>query len=273
MFLVSFYFIFKSETPVSNNYDVHISEKQILGSGLDLKAVGELLKKAKDAKEFETMLNDPKLGVNNLDLNADGVVDYIKVTEFGSGDVRGYSLSTEPKKGEIQEIATIKIEKKGEQEALVETKGNEKLYGPGHYYQSPWSGMATGMLMGYLFSRHTPFSSPYHYGNYPPSYGHAPVSQQQYQARTQDATKGSTFSRAQRGRFDHVKSPNHGQMAPSVKKSILGRDGSQRSFKPRKRASAVKKGGFAMPKRRMKTGFRPSPKPRRFGGFGRGRRR
>ena len=47
--------------------------------GLDLRAVAELFKDSKDLEDFEKRLNDPSLGVNNLDLNEDGDVDFIRV--------------------------------------------------------------------------------------------------------------------------------------------------------------------------------------------------
>ena len=63
--------------------------------GLNLDAVTALAKKSKDAADFERLLNSQAEAVNNIDLNDDDKVDYIKVTEYGSGDRRGFSLTTE----------------------------------------------------------------------------------------------------------------------------------------------------------------------------------
>ena len=90
---------------------VQIQNKQSAADGLDLKAVGALVPKVRNAKELEEKLNAPG-GINNLDLNQDGKVDYIKVSEFGDDKVKGFSLTTEPVAGEIQEIASIEIQKK-----------------------------------------------------------------------------------------------------------------------------------------------------------------
>ena len=49
--------------------------------GLDLQAVAELFKDAKDLEAFEKSLNDPEIGVNNLDLDDNGDVDFIRVME------------------------------------------------------------------------------------------------------------------------------------------------------------------------------------------------
>ena len=50
-------------------------------TGLDLQAVGDLFKDSKNLDEFEKNLNDPDNGINNLDLDNDGNVDYIRAVE------------------------------------------------------------------------------------------------------------------------------------------------------------------------------------------------
>ena len=273
MFAVSFYSIFKSFTGGSqqppNNYNVNITQAVSADKGLNLKAVGELLKNAKDAAEFEKLLNDPKSGVNNLDLNGDGKVDYIKVTEFGDGKVRGFSLTTEPKQGEEQEIATIKIEKADEQgTAVVETKGNPQIYGANHYYQSSWSGLGTGMLLGYLFGSHRPYASPFSYGNYPYSYSpYRTVPYETYSRRTGSLIPDGAYKRSSAGRYDHVSSPNIGKTASSIKAPLKNPSRSQKSFQTRQ----VKRKKSPVFGRKRYTP--PTRKPMRSRGFGGGRRR
>src|ERR1051325_6546687 len=58
-----------------------ISVSSEAAEGLDLLAVGELFKDAKDLEGFEKSLNDPEVGVNNLDLDDNGDVDFIRVVE------------------------------------------------------------------------------------------------------------------------------------------------------------------------------------------------
>ena len=65
------------------NYHVQVIQRNWAADGLDLQAVGQLVKDAKDAEDLEKLINTPK--INNLDLGADGEVDYIKVQEYGSG--------------------------------------------------------------------------------------------------------------------------------------------------------------------------------------------
>ena len=49
------------------------------GDNLDLYAVLDLFQKSKTIEAFEKSLNDEKEGINNLDLNLDKKVDFIKV--------------------------------------------------------------------------------------------------------------------------------------------------------------------------------------------------
>ena len=51
----------------------------------DLQRVGDLLQRSNSPEEFETYLNSND-GINNLDLNGDGYVDYIGVQEYDNGD-------------------------------------------------------------------------------------------------------------------------------------------------------------------------------------------
>jgi hypothetical protein len=50
------------------------------GDNLDLYAVLTIFQKSKTIEAFEKSLNDEKEGINNLDLNLDKKVDFIKVT-------------------------------------------------------------------------------------------------------------------------------------------------------------------------------------------------
>jgi hypothetical protein len=151
---------------VTTETQVILREK---AKGLNLAAVTALAKKAKDAAEFEKLLNSQAEGINNIDLNDDQVVDYIKVTEYGTGDSRGFSLTTEIAPGEVQEIATIDFEKKAET-VITQTTGNDSLYGTGNFFHSSF-GLTDALLIAWMFSNRPTYMSPYGYGNYPPSYG------------------------------------------------------------------------------------------------------
>ena len=183
-FGIAFFAFYRSCTATddaaqNSRYDVTVNQVQVSADkGLDLRAVGEVLKKAKDAADFERLLNSADSQVNNLDLNEDGQVDYIKVTEFGDEKVKGFSLTTELGPDDVQEIATIKIEKKpdSKEEAEVQYHGNPNIYGNGYYYHSHWSpGLGTGLMLGYLWGSHRSYYSPYGYNRYPPTYRSYPT--------------------------------------------------------------------------------------------------
>ncbi len=240
--------------------------------GLDLKAVTELAKKAKDAPDFERLLNSRAEAVNNIDLNDDGKVDYIKVTEYGSGDKRGFSLTDEISPGKVQEIATIDIQKEGEK-ATVQTTGNPSLYGPGSYQHSSF-GLTDALLVGWLFSNRPSYSSPYGYGNYPPSYGGGWNRQDtdSYTGSMKSRTAGSSVTTSSRSVISNpVASPNADKIAAKAK-AISNPTQSQRSF-----GNPSSSSSSSRPTTSSSSSSRPAPssssssasRPTSSGGFGR----
>jgi hypothetical protein len=139
----------------------------LVGDNLDLQALGELVRTSGNAQDIENQLNSSS-SINNLDLDGDGQVDYIRVTEIGEGTTRGFSFQVELSNGQVEEVATINIEQGGDM-ANMTIQGNPSYYGSHGYYHS--SHHASDMLlMAYLFSSHRPYFSPYHYGSYPRGY-------------------------------------------------------------------------------------------------------
>lgn len=198
--------------------------------GLDLNATTELAKKAKDAADFERLLNSQAEAVNNIDLNDDNKVDYIKVTEYGSGERRGFSLTTEIAEGKTQEIATIDFKREAGS-ATIQTTGNPSLYGPGQYSHSSF-GLTDALLVGWLFSNRSSYSSPYGFGNYPQSYGSGWNRQGtgSYADSMRSRTAGSTVrSSSQPVISNPASSPNSEKIAARAK-AISSPTQSQRSF-------------------------------------------
>ena len=243
--------------------DINIQTMVSAAEGLNLKAVGELVKKAKNAEDFERLLNQPG-GVNNLDLNEDGKVDYIHVTEYGDKNIRGFSLTVQPQQGETQEIATIEVEKKSDK-AQVQIHGNEQIYGNNCYYHYS-SPLTTFLIMGYLFSPHRMFYSPWRYGHYPGWYStYRTVPHSSYRNRTSKIAGVSTVRRASSPLFKNSPvSPNRGKVANSgIRAPLKNPTRSQRSFQARNPSRLSRRAsGFG---RR----YRPSRPSVRTGGFGR----
>jgi len=244
-FMVIWSFCRGPEESVQNGdvYDVTVQTLTPASEGLDLRAVGALLKKAKDAETLEKLLNDPKEGVNNLDLNGDGQVDYIKVTEYGNGNIRGFALSTEPARGEEQEIATIEVEKSGDK-ANVEIQGNEQIYGTRQYYHSSF-GLTDFLIMSYLFSPHRFYMSPWNYGYYPGYYQPwrtADYNRYRHRVSQYSKSAGFRFSRTESVKSP-VTSPKAGKTASHVRAPLKNPTKSQKSFQARTRQTR-RSGGF-----------------------------
>ncbi|MCC6599764.1 MAG: hypothetical protein IT223_03725 [Crocinitomicaceae bacterium] len=104
------------------------------GDGLDLYAVLSLFKSSSSPEEFEKSLNKQN-GINNLDINGDDNVDYICVTDRAVEDAHAITLQTVYNKTESQDIASIVIEKTGENEVNLQIIGDEALYGENYYLE------------------------------------------------------------------------------------------------------------------------------------------
>ena len=226
-----------------DSYNVQVTQATPAAEGLDLQAVGALVKDAKDGEDLEKKINVPE--INNMDLNLDGNVDYIKVQEYGSGDNRGFSLTTEFEAGEEQEIATIDIAKTGSEEVDVEVHGNEQIYGRNHYYRSRF-GIGDMLIMGWLFSSHSRYGSPYGYGRYPGYYSpYRGVAPAVYQSRVGSRASSSGFNSAQSSSISSkATSPNAGKSSAKVKAPLRNPTASQRSFQARSASKVTKSGAF-----------------------------
>ncbi|MBL7933403.1 MAG: hypothetical protein JNL60_15965 [Bacteroidia bacterium] len=99
------------------------------GDNLDLEAVLSIFKNSSSVEEFEKKLNSASDKVNNLDLNGDGQVDYLRVVESGKDDFRSIVIQAPISKTESQDVAVIEIEKRGEKTAHIQIVGDESLYG------------------------------------------------------------------------------------------------------------------------------------------------
>jgi len=206
--------------------------------GLDLAAVTGLVRRAANAEEFERLLNSSSEAVSNLDLNDDGKVDYIKVSEYGSGARRGFSLTTELNNGEEQEIATIDFAKDSSGSSL-QTTGNPALYGNQHYHHANFD-LGDLLLVNWLFSNRPAWSSPYGGGYYPSDYdgGWQKRSQASYDTVVGKHNPGSLVSSSSSRKInDTAVSPNAGKMAAKAK-ALTSATQSQRAFGSRSSSSS-----------------------------------
>ncbi len=115
----------------------------LLGDHFSLEGALDLLKSAEDIEAFEKALNQENNSVNNLDLNEDGQIDYIRVVDHLEGDVHAIVLQALIGDKEAQDIAVIEVERTGEEEAMLQIYGDEVLYGE-DYIVEPYDVAAEG---------------------------------------------------------------------------------------------------------------------------------
>lgn len=99
------------------------------GDNFSLSGALELFKQSESPEAFEKALNSEDSKVNNLDLNGDGEIDYIKVIDKNDGDVHAFVLQALVSENESQDVAVIEVEKEGDDKAALQIVGDEDLYG------------------------------------------------------------------------------------------------------------------------------------------------
>ena len=167
------------------------------GDGLDLYAVLDLFQKSKTIEAFEKSLNDPSNKINNLDLNLDKKIDFIKVvTEKKDKKDESYMfvLRVDVSKTESQDVAVILLDRDKDKKVSLQIVGDEDLYGkdyviepkgnspitpnPGYKGEDPVTVtvepsttnvvVQQAPIVQYVYSpAYAPYYPPYYYGYYP----------------------------------------------------------------------------------------------------------
>jgi len=173
------------------------------GDGLDLYAVLEVFQKSKTIEDFEKTLNDDNSKINNLDLDNDKKVDFIKVVTNKDGDNFSFVLQVPINKSETQDVAVILVSKDKSNNVSIQIVGDEELYGKDYVIEPSgnkenntvnpgYSGSKVGEqvisasptpaptpttvvvvqsapIVQYVYSpMYVPYFPPYYYGYYPP---------------------------------------------------------------------------------------------------------
>ena len=112
------------------------------GDNFDLYGALELFKNANSPEDFEKAINSPDNKINNLDLNADGKVDYVKVIDKSKGDAHSLVMQVAVSPTENQDVAVVELEKTASGQAHVQIVGDEALYGK-NYIVEPSDNAAT----------------------------------------------------------------------------------------------------------------------------------
>ncbi|WP_348798183.1 hypothetical protein [Flavobacterium adhaerens] len=174
------------------------------GDNLDLYAVLDLFQKSKTIEDFEKSLNDNDKKINNLDLNDDKKVDFIKVETKKEGDDFTFILRDPISKDETQDVAVIFVSKDKNKKVTMQIVGDKDLYGKDYIVEPAPKGSGgvtanpayTGddpvtvnvpattttvvveqaPIVQYVYSpAYVPYYPPYYYGFYPPWFGFATV--------------------------------------------------------------------------------------------------
>lgn len=184
--------------------DNDTGELGLPGDNLDLYAVLDLFQKSKTIEDFEKSLNDEKNKINNLDLNDDKKVDFIKVETKKDGDDFTFILRDPISKTETQDVAVILVSKDKDKKVSLQIVGDKDLYGKDYVVEPTPKGSGgitanpayTGSnpvtvnvpaptttvvveqapIIQYVYSpAYVPYYPPYYYGFYPPWFGFATV--------------------------------------------------------------------------------------------------
>ncbi len=173
------------------------------GDNLDLYAVLSLFQKSKTIEAFEKSLNDEKTGINNLDLNLDKKIDFIKVVTKKDKESYTFILQVDVTKTETQDVAVILLNKDKNKKISLQMVGDEELYGKDYVIEPKGNSSITpnpayagenpvtvsvqpststvvvvesAPIVQYVYSpAYVPYAPPYHYGFYPPWFGFATV--------------------------------------------------------------------------------------------------
>jgi hypothetical protein len=168
------------------------------GDNLDLFAVLNLFQKSKTIEDFEKSLNEEKTGINNLDLDLNNKVDFIKVVTKQDGTDFTFVLQVDVSEKEVQDVAVILVSKDKDGKVTMQAVGDKDLYGKDYVIEPAppapavtanpaYTGpepvtvsvpatttvvvVESAPIVQYVYSPvYVPYYPPYHYAYYPPYY-------------------------------------------------------------------------------------------------------
>jgi hypothetical protein len=180
-------------TAFSQNQEDSIKTLGLPGDNLDLYAVLTLFQKSKTIEAFEKDLNLKETGINNLDLDLDKKVDFIKVVTTQQDSSFTFTLQVDVTKTETQDVASILVDKDKNGKVLLQIVGAEALYGKDYVIEPKGQSSVTANpaytgsdpvatstvaqsvvtvqsapIVQYVYSPvYVPYYPPYYYGYYP----------------------------------------------------------------------------------------------------------
>jgi hypothetical protein len=135
---------------------------------LDLNAVAAAFAESRSVKEFEQLLNSSRYMINNLDLNRDGWIDYLRVIETHRGTYHTLLIQACLAPAVYQDVATLVAEHRPTA-LYVEVIGDRWLYGP-NYIVRPVFVKRPPLWDVFGRPSYVAWTSPYYYDYWPNYY-------------------------------------------------------------------------------------------------------
>jgi hypothetical protein len=120
------------------------------GDNLNLYAVMQLFQNSKTLEDFETSLNDPESNINNLDLNEDNMVDYLRITDNVDGNVHNIVIQDMLSQNEAQDVAVFTVQRFSDGEVQIQLTGDEYLYGKNYIIEPIYDSQGQTPNPGYM---------------------------------------------------------------------------------------------------------------------------
>src|ERR1700748_3180745 len=196
-------------------------------AGFDVNKLAQFVKNSTDPQTLEKAINNPANQINNLDLDKDGNIDYLKVEE---GDNDKLKVIDDVSDSESVTVASIKVNPGDNNNADLSIQGNPDYVGYNNYYHSSFT-LTDFLLLSYFMRPHSYYMPIYHYGYYPSYYS---------RTRTYTTFRPTTSS--------------HMSTRMSSRSSLSNPSRSQRSFSPRS-THTVRSGGFGRSRSSGRSGF------------------
>ena len=142
------------------------------GENLDLMGILELFYESETLEDFEKKINEESSEVNNIDLNGDGEVDYIRVVEYVEGTTHVIVLEATIGEDQYQDVASIVLEKNDQGDISAQVIGDEEIYGEDYIIEpDDQAEVQTIVVVTVVYSPgYQPYVSPYMWQVYPAWY-------------------------------------------------------------------------------------------------------
>jgi len=196
--------------------DVSIKPNANVAGGFDVNKLANLVRQSTNPAKLEDAINTPSNGITNLDLDNDGNIDYLKVTEADDNRLR---VLDDVDSTQSVTVATIKVTPNPDNTTANLNINSNPDYAGSYYQYHASFGLTDFLLLSYLMRPHPYYVPMYHYGYYPRTY-----------VRTRIVTTRSNGYASSRNPIYRA--------TPAYRSSIGSASRSQRSFSPRSSSSS-----------------------------------